>query len=319
MKGILLVNTGSPKTCKREDVKSFIHSMLSDPNVMTVPDWFRPILVDGIIIPLRQFTSTKHYELIWDKKNNDSPLLYYAKELANKLEQLTEMPVETAMRYGEPSVQAGFERLMAKDNRLHEVIVFPLFPQYAESSYKTVVDHVGKVFYKRPYPFRLKFIEPYFNHPVYIASLAKSIEPYIKQDFDKLIFSFHSLPLSHVEKGWNKGKDFDYVYQVKETVKLLIKALNIDIHKTRLVYHSAMGSKWLMPSLDDTIKELGKESTGRVIVVAPGFAADNLETLYDIDIKARELFLKEGGKEFSFVPCLNSEDYWVEGVAGIIS
>jgi len=319
MKGILLVNTGSPKTCKREDVKLFIHSMLSDPYVMTVPDWFRPILVDGIILPFRQFASTRHYELIWDKKNNDSPLLHSAKELAVKLEQLTEMPVEAGMRYCEPSIQAGFERLMAKSDRLHEVVVFPLFPQYAESSYKTVVDHVGKVFYKRPYPFRLKFIEPYFDHPAYITSLAKSIKPYIEKDFDKLIFTFHSLPLSHVEEGWSKGKDFDYVFQTKETIRLLLKELNLDSRKTRLVYHSAMGKKWLMPDLDGTVKELASEGGQRIVVVAPGFAADNLETLYDINIKARELFLKEGGKEFSFVPCLNSDDHWVESVVRILS
>lgn len=319
MKGILLVNTGSPKTCEREDVKSFISAMLSDPYVMTVPDWFRPILVNGIIVPFRQFASTKHYELIWDKNIKDSPLLHYAKELARKLEQLTEMPVEVAMRYGEPSVKAAFEHLLAKENKLHEVIVLPLFPQYAESSYKTVVDHVGKVFFKSPYPFRLKFIEPYYNHPAYISSLAKSIKPYIESGFDKLIFTFHSLPLNHVEKGWAKGKDFDYVYQTKETVRLLIKQLDIDIKKTRLVYHSAMGNKWLKPDLDDTIEQLAAEGSKKIAVVAPGFAADNLETLYDINIQTCELFLKKGGEHFSYVPCLNSEDYWVESVVKIIT
>jgi len=318
MKGILLVNTGSPKTCRREDVKFFIRSMLSDPYVMTVPDWFRPILVKGIIVPFRQFASTKHYELIWDNNQKDSPLLYYAKTLAEKLEALTGMSVEVAMRYGEPGVQSAFEHLLSKNNRLHEVVVLPLFPHYAESSYKTVVDHVGKVFFKRPYPFRLKFVEPYFAHPAYISSLAESIRPYIQNGFDKLIFTFHSLPLDHVEKGWNKGKDFDYVYQTKETIRLLLKELNIEPRKTRLVYHSAMGSKWLKPDLDNTIKELAEEGLKNVVVVAPGFAADNLETLFDINIQARELFIKGGGARFFFVPCLNNEGYWVDSVAKII-
>ncbi len=206
MIGILLVNTGSPKTCKREDVKFFIRAMLSDPYVMTVADWFRPVLVNGIILPFRQFPSTRHYEMIWDMSCDDSPLLHHAKKLAEKLEQQTEIPVEVAMRYGEPSVQAAFERLLAKESRLHEVIVLPLFPQYAESSYKTVVDHVGQVFYKRPYPFRLKFVEPYFDHPAYISSLAERIKPYIGEGFDKLVFTFHSLPLSHVEEGGIKAR-----------------------------------------------------------------------------------------------------------------
>jgi len=319
MRGILLVNTGSPKTCGRADVKYFITSMLSDPYVMTVPDWFRPILVKGMIVPLRQFASTAHYELIWNPNQKDSPLLHHAKTLAEKLEALTEMPVEVAMRYGQPGVQLALERLMAKNDRLHEVIVLPLFPQYAESSYKTVVDYVGKCFFKRPYPFRLKFIEPYFNHPLYISALAESIKPYIEKEFDKLIFTFHSLPLDHVEEGWRKGKEFDYVYQTKETIRLILKQLNLDVRKTRSVYHSAMGRKWLKPDLDETIKEFAKGGLKKIVVVAPGFAADNLETLYDINIKARELFMKEGGAHFSFVPCLNSEDYWVESVARIIS
>ncbi|MFC4674257.1 ferrochelatase [Dysgonomonas termitidis] len=319
MKGVLLVNTGSPKTCTRPDVKFFIRAMLSDPYVMTVPDWFRPILVNGLIIPLRQFSSTAHYRMIWDHTKEDSPLLDHAKSLAKKLETLTDMPVEVAMRYGQPDVQLALERLMAKNNRLHEVIVLPLFPQYAESSYKTVVDEVGKIFFKRPYPFRLKVIEPYFRHPAYISSLAKSIRPYITEDFDKLIFTFHSLPLSHVEEGWKKGKEFDYVYQTKETVRLVLKELDMEMKRTRQVYHSAMGKKWLGPSLDEVIEEQAEEQAKKLLVIAPGFAADNLETLYDINIKAKELFIDKGGAQLTFIPCLNSEDYWVESVAKIIS
>ncbi len=293
--------------------------MLSDPYLMTVPDWFRPILVKGIIVPFRQFSSTAHYKMIWPQGQKDSPLLYYAKSLAEKLEKLTKMPVEVAMRYGQPDVQLALEKLMSKNNRLHEVIVFPLFPQYAESSYKTVVDAVGNTFFKRAYPFRLKFIEPYYKHPAYISALAESIKPYIADNFDKLIFTFHSLPLSHVDAGWRKGKEFDYVYQTKETVRLIIKELELDGKKTRQVYHSAMGSKWLEPDLNDTIKELAEEGAKKLLVIAPGFAADNLETLYDINIKAKELFIKHGGSQLTFIPCLNDKDYWVESVAKIIS
>lgn len=320
MKGVLLVNTGSPKTCERKDVKFFIRSMLSDPYVMTVPDWFRPVLVNGIIVPFRQFASTKHYEMIWDEKKKDSPLLCQAKRLAQKLETVTELPVEVAMRYGQPDVTAALDHLIAKNNRLHEVTVLPLFPQYAESSYKTVVDFVGKQFFKRPYPFRIKFIEPYFDHHAYISALVQSIKPYIEQhDFDKLIFSFHSLPLSHVEKGWSKGKEFDYVYQTKETIRLVVNELKIDAKKIRLTYHSAMGKEWLKPDLDETVKDLAEGGAKKILVIAPGFAADNLETLYDIKIKTRELFLKHGGADLSYIPCLNSEDYWVESVVKIIS
>lgn len=319
MKGILLVNTGSPQTCERADVKAFVGEMLSDPKVMTVADWFRPILVKGIILPLRQFSSTAHYASIWDNKHKCSPLLYNAYKLASKLEVAAEMTVEVAMRYGKPDVESALKRMMQRNKHLHEVIVFPLFPQYAESSYKTAVDEVARVFFKKPYPFRMRVIEPYFNHPGYISALTQTLKPHISEDFDKLIFSFHSLPLSHVEEAWHKGKEFDYVYQTKETIRLVLKELGMDIKKTRLTYHSAMGSKWLGPALDDTLLDLTDEKQNKVIVVCPGFAADNLETLYDINLKAREFFEHHGGKQFTYIPCLNSQDCWVEGIMNIIA
>lgn len=319
MKGVLLVNTGSPATCQRRDVKAFIRAMLSDPYVMTVADWFRPILVNGIIIPLRQFASTSHYEMIWDHKLKDSPLLHHTKLLGEKLEAYTEMPVEIAMRYGKPDICSALDRLLLKNKKLHEVVVLPLFPQYAESSYKTVVDAVGRCFYKKPYPFRLRIIEPYFSHPAYIKALAKSIKPFVEKGFERLLFNYHSLPLDHIEAAWKKGKDFDYIYQTKETERLVLNELNIDARKSNLVYSSAMGRNWLKPYLDDTLEVLAKEGLKKVVVVAPGFAADNLETLFDIGIKAKEIFLKNGGSELVYVPSLNSSDHWVEAVSQIIA
>ena len=319
MKGILLVNTGSPQSCQRPDVKAFVTAMLSDPLVMTVPDWFRPILVKGIIVPIRQFASTAHYTQIWDKKNNCSPLIYHAQKLAEKLEVASECPVEIAMRYIKPDIESALQRLVERNEHLHEVVVVPLFPQYAESSYKTVVDEVCRVFGQKPYPFRIRIIEPYFKHPGYIEALAQSITPYMKPDIDKFIFSFHSLPLSHVDAGWKKGKEFDYVYQTKETVRLLSKQLNVDSKSVRLTYHSAIGSKWLGPDIDNTLLALAEEGKHKVLVACPGFAADNLETLYDIQIKSHEHFMKHGGVDFTYVPCLNSEDYWVNGLIKIIS
>ena len=121
------------------------------------------------------------------------------------------------------------------------------------------MDEVGKCFFKRPHPFRIKIIDPYFNHPAYINALAESIRPFIGQEFDRLVFSFHSLPLSHVEAGWAKGKEFDYVYQTKETIRLVLKELEIDPRKMRLVYSSAIGSKWPKPDLDETMETLPKK------------------------------------------------------------
>ncbi len=319
MKGILLLNTGSPNSKNREDVKYFIGAMLSDPLVMTVPDLIRNTLAKKIIAPLRASASAAHYSLIWDDEHNASPLIYNTQMLAKKLEESTGMPVEIAMRYCLPTIPDALNRLKERCATLHEVVVVPMFPQYAQSSYQTAVDAVGHCFYQKPHSFRLKILQPYYDEQGYIQALAKSLKPHVEKEYDRLVFSFHSLPLSHVEAGWKKGKDFDYVYQLKETVRLVTKELEIDPKKNRIVYSSAIGKKWLEPDLDKTMEELPGTGVKKVIAVTPGFPADNLETLYDIGIVARENFMKNGGEEFTFVPCLNAEDYWVEGLILIIT
>lgn len=318
MKGILLVNTGSPHTCTVKGVKSFITSMLSDPDVVTVPNWFRPILVKGIIVPLRQFSSTRHYRLIWDHTRDISPLLYQAQQLAAKLEQKSQLSVEIAMRYEIPSIEEGFSKLLARGIDFDEIIVLPLFPHYAKSSYGTVVTAVKEFHEKKDYSFDLRIIDPYFNKESYISALASTIKPFLTENYDRLIFSFHSLPLDHVEEGWAKGIEFDYVYQTKETVRLLQKEIEFDPQKIRLTYHSAMSGNWLKPDLDDVIKTMLHEKLNKVAVVCPGFAADNLETLYDIGHKTRNTFLRKGGEIFTYIPCLNSQDTWVDSIIDII-
>lgn len=319
MKGVIIFNTGSPTTRTKDAVKEFIGDMLSDPLVMTVPDWMREKLARKIIAPLRASKSLGHYSLIWDYNNDSSPLIYHTKKLAEKIEAETDMPVEIAMRYGPYSFDKALDNLYKKNSNLHEVIIVPMFPQYAQSSYQTVVDEIGRVFYKTPYPFRLKILKPYFEEPEYIEALAESLRPFVEKPYDRLIFSFHSLPLSHEEAGRKKGKQFDYVYQIKETIKLVSKRLKIDPNKNKIVFSSAMGRKWIAPSLTETMKLLPSEGGKKIIIITPGFPADNLETLFDIDIEARDIFMKHGGEEFNFVTSLNSEDYWVTEIIKMIT
>lgn len=319
MKGILLINTGSPATKQREDVKYFIGAMLSDPMVMNVPDIFRNFLAKRIIAPFRASASSANYSLIWDNEHDASPLIYNMQLLAQKVEKSADIPVEIAMRYGEPNIKDAIDKLKKKCPNLDELIIVPMFPQYAESSYQTAVDAVLGYIEQNKFDFEVKVVPPYYEEFGYIQSLAKSLKPYVEKGYDRLVFSFHSLPLSHVERGWKKGKDFDYVYQIKETIRLLTKELDLDPKKNRLVYSSAIGKKWLEPDLNQTMKQLPVDGANRVIVITPGFPADNLETLYDIDILARDCFMKSGGKEFSFVPCLNAQDYWVDGLIRVIT
>ena len=318
MRGLLLVNTGSPASSYRRDVRAFVETMLSDPLVMTVPDWIRPILVKGIIGPFRQFSSAKKYDLIWDKKHNQSPLMYAALQLAELVEARAEIPVEVGMTYLEPSISYAMAKLMERNKGITEIIVLPLFPHYAESSYLTAVQKVKEVYNDGKYNVQLRIVEPYFAHEDYILALAESLKPYLKEDYDHLIFNFHSLPLDHVEKGFEQGKEFDYVFQVKETIRLLSVELDLDPKSVRVAFSSAFGKKWLEPSLNSQVEEMAKSGEKKVIVMSPGFAADNLETLYDIDILARSIFMKYGGEGFTYVPCLNYEQYWVDAIQQII-
>lgn len=318
MKGVLLVNTGSPASPHRRDVRAFVEAMLSDPLVMTVPDWFRPILVKGVIGPFRQFASAKKYDLIWDKKLGKSPLMHGAEELARLLEKQAEMPVEVGMTYLKPSMSDALKTLEARSRELTEIVVLPLFPQYAESSYLTAVQEVKKVHEQLDCSIPIRIIEPYFNHPAYIKAIAKSMGPYLDEDYERILFNFHSLPLDHVEKGFEQGKEFDYVYQAKETVRLVQRELNLDVKKVRIVFSSAFGKKWLEPALTDQVEEMAKSGIKKIVAVSPGFAADNLETLFDIGIEARNIFLENGGEELKYIPCLNYQQPWVEAVQQII-
>ena len=320
MRGIILLNVGSPADCSKVAVEKFIGDMLSDPLVL---DKYQPaskFLARQVIAPFSASKSLDKYSLVWRKEEPlISPLLYYMQQLGAKLEEQKNIPVEIAMRYGSPSIETAFHALHKKNPSLAEVVVFPLLPHYAQSSTQTSTDEIRRIYNNNSYPFKIKIIKPYFSHPAFINALATHIRPFLDDSFDRLVFSYHSLPVHQVEKAWKKGKEYDYVSQLKETNQLLIKELSISPNKTLLFYSSQRGKGWLKPYLNKDIADLPKLGWKNIIILAPGFPVDNLETLYDIDIEARELFFKAGGEKFTFIPSLNSEDYWIDALWKIIS
>lgn len=320
MRGIILLNVGSPADCSKVAVEKFIGDMLSDPLVL---DKYQPaskFLARQVIAPFSASKSLDKYSLVWRKEEPlISPLLYYMQQLGAKLEEQKNIPVKIAMRYGSPSIETAFHALHKKHPSLAEVVVFPLLPHYAQSSTQTSTDEIRRIYNNNSYPFKIKIIKPYFSHPAFINALATHIRPFLDDSFDRLVFSYHSLPVHQVEKAWKKGKEYDYVFQLKETNQLLIKELSISPNKTLLFYSSQRGKGWLKPYLNKDIADLPKLGWKNIIILAPGFPVDNLETLYDIDIEARELFFKAGGEKFTFIPSLNSEDYWIDALWKIIS
>ena len=321
MRGILLLNVGTPSECSKSAVEKFIGDMLSDPLVL---DTFQPVsrfLARNIIAPLSASKSLEKYSQIWRKEQPSiSPILFHMQQMAQKLEKQKDIPVEISMRYGEPSIEGAFNRLIEKCSQLSEVIVFPLFPHYAQSSTQTTIDEVLRVYNNYSYPFKLKIVNSYYNHSAYIKALSTHVKKHLTSDFDKLVFSYHSLPVHQIEKAWKKGRKFDYVYQLKETNQLLMKELGIDNkNKSLLFYSSQRRGNWLKPFLNENIADLPSLGWKNIAVISPGFAVDNLETLYDVDIEARKLFMKAGGEELIFIPSLNSEDYWIDALWKIIS
>ncbi|MDD2247711.1 MAG: ferrochelatase [Proteiniphilum sp.] len=318
MRGILLLNVGTPATAEKPDVKKFIGDMLSDPHLTGYPEWLSFFLARKIIAPLSAAKSAEKYKKIWRAEEPQiSPLLYYMQKLAEDLEAKKGITVEIAMRYGEPDISSAFKELERRCPLLHEVVVFPMYPQFAQSTTQTIKEELGRIFYKRPHSFRVKFVEPYYNHPSFINALAENAKPYLGE-IDRLVFCYHSLPVSQVEAGWKKGKEFDYVYQLKETNRLLCEKMKIDPHHTLIFYSSQKGKNWLKPFLNTDIGDLPKLEWKKVAIAAPGFIVDNMETLYDIDFEARTIFMEAGGEKFTFIPSLNNSEIWIEAIWKII-
>ena len=320
MRGILLLNVGTPAECSKPAVEQFIGDMLSDPLVLDKFQVVSKFLARQVIAPLGAAKSLKKYSLIWRKDEPTiSPILYYMQQLSEKLEKQKNIPVDIAMRYGSPSIENAFDELLKKEPQLTEVVIFPLIPHYAQSSTQTLIEEVQRIYNNNNYSFELKIVNSYYNNTIFIEALAIHVKQYLNCDIDRLVFSYHSLPIHQVKSGWKRGKEYDYVYQLKETNQLLIKELRVNPNKTLLFYSSQRGNNWLRPFLNTDIADLPKLGWKNIAVVAPGFPVDNLETLYDIDIEARNMFMKYGGEKFIFVSSLNAEDYWIDALWKMIS
>src|SRR5690349_16956707 len=203
-RGILLMNLGSPDSTEVKDVRRYLNEFLMDKRVIDNPYLLRLLLVQGIIVPFRAPKSAEAYRTIWTKEG--SPLIVLSKQLQEALQHQVDEPVEITMRYGNPTPDAAFERLMQRMPGLEEVIAIPLYPHYAMSSFETAVEYAKEVHAKKKYPFELKFIKPYYDQPSYIDALADRMKPYLNQDYDHILFSYHGVPGRHIKKSDPTGK-----------------------------------------------------------------------------------------------------------------
>ena len=330
MKAVLLVNLGSPRDLKLSSIKEYLMEFLTDDNVIDLPKIIQKILVRNIIVPFRSKKTQEAYSSIW--KKDGSPLIINTNSLAKKISEKTNYSVEIAMRYQHPSIKHAMEKLINKG--YDEIIAVPLYPHYAQSTILTTENKIKEISTSLRGNLKVSFIRPFYNEEGYIDALTSLIKESLPSDFDHLLFSYHGIPERHVKNTdpskthCLKVKDccnikadahqFCYRHQVLETTKLCAKKLNIEKEKWSVSFQSRIGPGWLKPFTDKVLDELPKKNIKKLAVVCPAFVADNLETLEEINIRAREQFIHNGGIEFTYIPCLNDNNNWVDFLSNYI-
>ncbi len=325
-RGIVLMNLGSPDSTSVRDVRKYLNEFLMDKRVIDLPYLGRLLLVRGIIVPFRAPKSAHAYASIWTDKG--SPLIEITRQLQTALQAEIDPPVAIAMRYGTPSPHDAYRELLKKDPALEEVVLVPLYPHYAMSSYETAVVYAGEQYREGNYPFRFTVIPPYYKEPLYLDALKQSIEPWLAEPYDHVLFSFHGVPERHIRKSDPTGghcliegncctEDSPahrtcYRYQCITTMEKTAAALGIPEGKFSFSFQSRLGrDEWLKPYTAQRLAELPAEGKKRLLVVCAAFVSDCLETLEEISVEGKKTFLDAGGENFRQVPCLNVHPAWV--------
>ena len=305
--GVIIINLGTPDSTNWWDIRKYLKEFLSDRRVIEVNPIIWKVILNLFILTFRPSKTAHAYKKIWRKESNESPLLYFTKEQANKLNTKIgndKIIVDFAMRYGNPSIKYKLNKL--KEKGCENIIILPLYPQYAAATTATVCDEVYRSLMKMRWQPSLQIIPHYESEPSYIDSLIKSIEKKLNEinwKPDLIISSYHGIPKSYFDKG-----DPYHCYCHKTTRLMKDKFKEIEIQTT---FQSRFGpQEWLTPYTDKTLESLPDKGVKKLLVICPGFASDCVETLEEINIQGRESFLENGGEKFDLIPCLNdSEDH----------
>ena len=324
---LLLVNLGSPASTQVADVRSYLNQFLMDPYVIDLPWPVRRLLVSLILIKRPEQSAHAYASIWWDE---GSPLVVLSKRLQQAMTaQWTHGPVELAMRYGEPSIETVLTRLAAQGIR--KITLAPLYPQFADSTVTTVIEEAKRVVREKKLAVQFSILQPFYDQAEYIDALAASAEPYLEQDYDHLLLSFHGLPERHLKK-LNPGHCFEaggnccarapaevvatcYRAQCLRTAAAFAKRLGLPDGKWSVAFQSRLGrAKWIEPYTEARLDELGKSGAKKILVMCPAFVADCIETLEEIGDRGLEQFREAGGEELVLVPCLNDNPQWAKAL-----
>lgn len=329
-KAILLINLGSPKSPQKRDVRKFLSEFLNDPRVIDLPWLARKLLVNLIIVPFRASKSAKMYQQVWKKEG--SPILFHGTKLVEKLNETSDGSWDAflAMRYQTPSIKSVLTQI--KNENYSEIIIVPLFPQYASSTSGSIIEECMKIIKKWPSMPKMKIINQFYDHPAYIDSWLEKIKKYDFKKYDHYLFSYHGLPLNQVEMTHNnescqkhkctqlinEQNKFCYQAQCYHNTRLIADKLNLNKGMYTVAFQSRFGKNWLSPFADKILEEKAREGKKRILVFPFSFVADCLETELEIAKEYQELFVSNGGKDLVMVHSLNAEDFWVNALKTII-
>ena len=300
--GVLIINLGTPDSTGWWDIRKYLKEFLSDRRVIEVNPIIWQIILNLFILTFRPSKTAHAYKKIWKKDTNESPLLFFTRSQATKLNEKIgneKIIVDFAMRYGNPSIKLRLNEL--KEKGCEHIIILPLYPQYAAATTATVCDEVYRSLMNMRWQPSLKIIPHYESEPKYINALVESIEMKIKEinwKPDLIISSYHGIPKSYFDKG------DPYQCYCQKTTRLITEKFNKI--KIKTTFQSRFGpQEWLKPYTDKTLEELPKKGIKNLLIICPGFASDCVETLEEINMAGRETFIDNGGKNFDLIPCLN--------------
>ena len=332
-KGLLLINLGSPDSTAVSDVRKYLGEFLMDERVLDVPWVIRWCVVNLAILPTRPKQSAEAYEKVWLPEG--SPLVVTSRHVHQELKRRfgDELVVELAMRYQSPSIESAITKL--KEEEVKELLIFPLFPHFAMSSFETAVVRVQELAPRIAPEMRISVIKPYYNDPDYIEALVASAEPYLQSDYDHLLFSFHGLPERHLLKADPTGSHClktsnccevpcpahatCYRAQCFATVRAFVAKSGVPTGKYSVAFQSRLGrDPWLKPYTDFELTRLAEEGVKKMLVICPAFVSDCLETLEEIAMQGKESFLEAGGTDFALIPCMNEHPRWLDALENMV-
>ena len=329
-KALLLVNLGTPDNPTYLSVFKYLRQFLMDSRVININPFLRFLLVNLIICPTRSFSSTKVYKEVWDK-NTGSPLLHNTTKLSEKLgNKLEDYDVYYAMRYQNPSIESVINNIL--ETNPDEIVVLPLFPHYASATTGSVYQEISRIVSKKWVVPNIRFINQFYDNEKFINAWVDKASKFNLNSYDKVIFSYHGIPNSHVDNVYPDSlcsdhncesevtdeNKFCYKATTYETTKILASRLNLSSDKYQVTFQSRLTNKWLTPFTDEVLESLPKNGNKNVLVFSPAFTADCLETIIEIGDEYKELFLEAGGEKLDYVESLNYSDLWADAIIDII-